>query len=235
MNRDPRFAARLGSLTQLVFALLLGSLASMRDPVPEFLPRGLVLALAFGLPGVVGLLGVRARRPEVVLAAGVVSAAGSVIAFSGVSLIFLIPAFLLLGGAARVRDDAADPPPAEPRDAGARRLPARLAALVGRSLLAITVAGLLIGAGGTVLFITDERCWTAFETPAGTVFATTPFDAGGEQQIPAEGSSAGCATGLISARGVGLATLLGTAAIGLVLVTDRRRGGHMREWPVFTG
>jgi len=101
--------ARLGALTQLVFALLIGGVSGLAgDPEPDFVPRPVVLLAIFALPGLVGLLAIARHRPAMVLAAGIASAVGSFVAFSGVTLIFLVPASLMLIGAARVPAEAGD-------------------------------------------------------------------------------------------------------------------------------
>ena len=56
------FLARLGAVTQVVFAALLGIVASFGSE-PGFLPRGVVLFVVFSMPGVVGWMGAQRRRP----------------------------------------------------------------------------------------------------------------------------------------------------------------------------
>jgi len=198
--------ARLGALTQLVFALLIGGVSGLAgDPEPDFVPRPVVLLAIFALPGLVGLLAIARHRPAMVLAAGIASAVGSFVAFSGVTLIFLVPASLMLIGAARVPAEAGD---WRSRAVGAAR--------------AFLVVILMVGAGGSALLITDARCWTWRETPSGVVMEPAPFSTG-EVEVPLGSTGYGCANGLISARGVVLASALGLAAIGLAALPVRRR------------
>ena len=75
MDGDSAAIAKLASLVQLVFAALLGTVASIGFE-PGFVPRGLVLFIAFGLPAAVGAIGVRRRRPALLFAAGAVSFVG---------------------------------------------------------------------------------------------------------------------------------------------------------------
>ena len=199
--------ARLGVLTQVMFAVLIGAVSGLAGGVePDFVPRPVVLLAIFALPGLVGLLGVARHRPAMVFAAGIASAIGSLVAFSGVTLIFLVPASLMLIGAARV--------PAEPGDWRSR---------VGGAVRAFLVVVLLVGAGGSALLITDARCWTWRETPSGVVMEAAPFSTG-EMEVPLGSTGSGCANGLISPSGVGLGLALGLAAIGIAALPVRRRG-----------
>src|SRR5213593_383457 len=92
---------RLASTTQFVFAGLLAVIASA-DPEPGFLPRGVVIFLVFSIPALVGWLGAARSRPALLIGAGLTSFVGAFIAFSGVTLIFLIPALLFVFGAVQV-------------------------------------------------------------------------------------------------------------------------------------
>ena len=85
------FAGRLAGVVQITFAVLIGGVSAFAgEGSPEFPPRSLVLLAVYGMPGIVGLLGVTGRRPALLLAAAATTAVGSVVAFSGVTLIFLI-------------------------------------------------------------------------------------------------------------------------------------------------
>jgi hypothetical protein len=208
---------RLGSLTQLVFASLLGGVSALAgDGSPEFLPRGVVLFVAYALPGVVGLLGVAGRRPALLLAASAASTVGSVLAFSGVTLIFLVPAILFLYGAVRLASVA----PEEGSGSAS--------GILAGSVLAAVLTMLMIGAGASALLVTDEQCWTTYQTPNGVRYEPAPYTTG-EMQVPAGAISFTCSTGEISARGVGLATLFGTGSIGLGLLNSRRRIGRLSQ------
>ena len=202
---------RLGGLTQLVFATLLAGVSALAgDGSPEFLPRGVVLLAIYSLPGIIGLLGVAQRRPALLLAAAATSTVGSVLAFSGVTLIFLVPAVLFLYGAIRLASVA--------RGAGS----GSAFGILAGSVLAAVLTVLMVGAGASALPVTDEQCWTTYRTPNGVRYEPAPYTTG-EMQVPAGAISFSCSTGEISARGVGLAALFGTGAIGLALLSSRRR------------
>jgi hypothetical protein len=206
-ERRGAFVARLGALTQIIFATLIGGVSALAgDRSPDFVPRPLLLAGLFALPGVVGLLGIRRERAGVVIAAAGASATGAFIAFSGVTLIFLAPAALMAIGSARL---------AGGRLAGPRDIALRLA----RAVLA---TALMLAAGWSALLVTDRACYVLRETQGGMVVEPTAF-ATGELSVPADASGVGCSEGLISARGFGLGLLLGGGAIAVAGLPARRR------------
>ena len=202
------FTPRLGAFTQLILAAVLAAVSALAGgQQPDFLPRPLVLFGLFALPGIVGLIAIRRERAGLLIAAAAASSAGAFIAFSGVTLIFLVPAALMAIGAMGL---------ANGRVGGWREV---LFGLL-RSLL---VLALLLGAGWSALLITDRACWIVRETPGGIVVEPTAF-ATGEIRIPTNATAGGCAEGLLSARGVSLALLLGGAAIAIAFLSvDRRR------------
>ena len=206
---DPTSIAKLGSLTQLVFAVLLGTLASAA-PDPGFLPRGVVLFIGFAMPAAVGALGVARRRPALLGAAGLTSFVGAFIAFSGVTLIFLFPAVLFVYGAVQLQASA--PPRRDDSIAGG----------IVRGAAALAIAAMLLGAGASALLITDEGCWAVYRGPADTRLAFLPYTTG-ETVVPTGANAVTCSTGVISPRGVGLAVLLWSGALLLADRSSRRR------------
>jgi hypothetical protein len=210
------FPGRLAGAVQIIFAALLGGVSALAGGgSPEFPPRSLVLLGVYAMPGIVGLLGVAGRRPALLLAAAAASTVGSVLAFSGVTLIFLVPAILFFYGAIRLAS-------------------VRLAAgsgsasgVLAGSVLGAVLTVLMIGSGASALLVTDERCWTTYETPGGVRYDPAPYTTG-EMQVPTGALSLNCSTGVMSARGVGLAGLLGAGALGLAIATGRRPR-HVRE------
>lgn len=208
------FLGRLAGVTQITFAILLAAVASLRFE-PGFVPRGLVLVVVFGLPGVIGLLGVANRRSSLLVAAGVASGIGSFVAFSGVTLIFLVPAFMFLSVAVRF---AARPADARAGDrGGAGRALRGLVRLVG----AAVIVALLVGAGWSALVITDSACWSEYKTATGTRIEVSPFSNGGAVSTTA--SSTTCSSGLIAAQGVGIGGALAVAGLGLAVAVARRK------------
>jgi hypothetical protein len=62
-------------------------------------PPGLAIGLLYAVPGVIAALGATGSRRSLLAAAAFASAAGSVVAFSGVTIIFLVPALLFAAAA----------------------------------------------------------------------------------------------------------------------------------------
>jgi hypothetical protein len=208
MRRAQRLG-RLAAVTQLVFAGVLGGFASLHAEV-SLVQRGPVLLAIFGLPGIVGWVGAIRRRPALVAAAALTSGVGSFIAFSGATLIFLMPAAMFLASALLLVLPARD----EPFGSVVSR--------AGQLVLAAAICVLVVGAGASALLITDSACWLAHETAFGTAIEALPYSDGG-MTLGGDVTSGGCSTGLLSLRGVGLGALLATAALGLVAVAARRR------------
>ena len=212
------FIGRLASVTQLIFGALLGALplvVGIADsvPRPDIVPRVLAIWALYSLPGLIGLIAVRERRPAMLLAAGAASGLGSIIAFSGVTLIFLMPATMFVTAGLRL---------------GVRRFVAGETAISIGGLaqigLAIAVLVLIVGAGISALFTTESGCWTAYRTPTGVRIEPAPYSTG-EMSVPEGAESAGCTDGLLSARGVGLGALLGLGALALAVIGSRTRSG----------
>jgi hypothetical protein len=208
MRRAQRLG-RIAAVTQLVFAGVLAGFASFHAEV-SVVPRGAVLFGIFALPGLVGWIGANRRRPALVAAAALTSAIGAFIAFSGVTLIFLMPASIFLASALLLVVPAAG----EPRGG--------VASGAGQLVLAAAIAVLVVGAGASALLITDSACWVAHQTALGTYIEALPYSEGG-MTLAGDITSGGCSTGLISLRGAGLGALLAAAALGLVAIAARRR------------
>ena len=174
------FPGQLAGGVQITFAALLGGVSALAGgDSPEFLSRGVVLFVVYALPGVVGLLGVAGRRPALLLAAGAASTVGSVLAFSGVTLIFLVPAILFFYGAVRLASVA---PAAGSGSAFG---------ILAGSVLAAVLTVLMIGAGASALLVTDEQCWTTYQTPGGVRYEPAPYTTG-EMQVPEGAISFSC-------------------------------------------
>lgn len=215
---------RLASMTQVLFAGLLAIVASFAAE-PGFLPRGVVIFLVFAIPALVGWLGAVRSRPALMIGAGLTSFVGAFMAFSGVTLIFLIPALLFVFGAVQVQGSSR----ARGRESIARG--------IARAGATFAIVVLLVGAGGSALLITDEGCWADYRDSAGRV---EPFPyTTGEISVPPTATSVGCSTGIISPRGVGLAAVLWAGAVLLAERSSRGRdapyvSGSGTHWPSAT-
>ena len=102
---------------------------------PAAVPWPVVFGALLVAPAVIGALGAVSGRRSLLVAAGVLCLVQSVIAFSGVTLVFLVPAVLFLRAAVAPAPTPAPPRPAKPVQVG------RWGALVA---LAIPVALLLV-------------------------------------------------------------------------------------------
>lgn len=196
-------------MTQVVFGGLLGIVASL-GAEPGFLPRGVVLFLVFAAPGLVGWLGAVRRRPALLAAAGLTSFVGAFVAFSGVSLIFLVPALLLIVGAVRIQVTA-------PPTGRFAILPA-----LWRVAAACAIVVLLVGAGASALLLTDNACWVQYQAGIEPRIQAVPYTTG-EMTVPTNATSMSCSSGVISARGVGLGGLLWAGALVVAERSSRRR------------
>jgi hypothetical protein len=129
----------LGATAQLLLAVILGAfLAVATDSTGAAFPRPLVFTLLYATPGVVGLLGARSRRRSLLVAAVLPLIPGSVLSFSLVTLIFVVPAVLMAAGAAGI---------------------ARSGIRAQSVVMTVGIAALIVGAGWTMLLgITRDTC-----------------------------------------------------------------------------
>lgn len=215
MDDRSTFLGRLGALTQITFAVAI-CFFSLFNRQPDFVPRWTVLLVVYSMPGVIAFVGLRARRPWLLVAAALASAIGSILAFSGVTLIFVVPAVLMLAGAVRLAASGG-------RD-HADRGRGRLLAAITQPLAAAAIVALLVGAGGSALLLTEAACWITHDSGAGQRIEVLPYSTGG-MSLSGDAVSGGCTDGLISARGVGLGAALEIAALGVAALAARRRRG----------
>ena len=208
MRRAQRLG-RIAAVTQLVLAGVLAGFVSLHAEMSA-IPRGAILLGIFALPAVVGWIGANHGRPALVAAAAVTSGMGAFIAFSGVTLIFLMPAVLFLASSLLL----GVPTPGEPRGG--------VASGAAQLVLAAAICALVVGAGASALLITDSACWRVHQTPAGSYVERLPYSNDG-MTLAGDITSGGCSTGLISVRGAGLGAVLAAAALWLVSIAVRRR------------
>jgi hypothetical protein len=124
-------------VVQLALAALLGGIAGRPDAFPnppEPIPRGLALGLLYALPAATGALGAIGGRRSLLAAAAVMSTIGSVVAFSGVTLVFLVPAVVFARAAGTT--SGVRPP---------QRPSWRTLVLLTLAMVAVVVAALRIG------------------------------------------------------------------------------------------
>jgi hypothetical protein len=101
MTARGRLTAFMSGLAVIAFALAILLLARSQGGLepPQAESRGLASVALLAAPGLIGLIGAWARRPTVVVAAGVICLLQSVVAFSGVTLVYLLPAIGFLRAA----------------------------------------------------------------------------------------------------------------------------------------
>jgi hypothetical protein len=212
-----------------------GSRASVRPLDLGWLAGGLTLAIAFGLtalrarsesdpgpgmspaailgffvlwagPGIVGLIGTARRRRDVILGAGVACLPMAMLAFSGVTLVLLVPGLLFVY--AGLRDP--DPCPRPGGDTGQR----------GSVAGAIAV---LLMVGIASLFLRQTACWE--QLADGTVRDRPDLVGSVEGGEITAGTgdvvAAGCSTGEIAPVGSIIAVVGVVAAAGLALRVGR--------------
>jgi hypothetical protein len=219
---NPRLIGYLGAENQIVLAIaLLGLVNQLRDTVgpPEPVNRALALGLIYALPAVVGGLGAWAGRRSLLAAAAVACAVGSVLSFSGVTLLFLIPALLFAVAAAAPRGAGAAPRAAE---TAPRPAPERSSAVVGLAL-AIVLVALMLGSAVSLLALTEARCWVGEENPTGIIVYRIVPDIDGIS-LQSKGESAGCSSAVLTVRGAVVAAILGLGALGLAVRAATPRG-----------
>lgn len=162
--------------------------------------RPLLLVGLFLLPAFVAVIGAVRRSRPLLIAAGVLALGQSVIAFSGITIPFLVPAILLLA----LGVDG-------PGSAGPRRT------VIG----AVAVVALGIGAWIVPFALSETSCWIARSGPGGNVVYS---------QVPASDTStlgpgdlaAGCDGGSFTVQGIGLAAVLGIGSAAMAVLASAR-------------
>ena len=144
-NRPAVLGVATTTLLAMVFTgFLLIATASTGDAVA----RPFVLLALYLAPAGIGWLGLRQGDPSLIAAAGLILIPASLLSFTGVTLVFLVPAFLLIRGA------------------GVARRNAKVRAGFGATLRAVASGLFVLAAGWAVLFaFTESRC---FETATGS-------------------------------------------------------------------
>lgn len=153
IRRRPAIVGWIGALADLAVAVVLGvALVAITDGRGDAIPRPLVVAALFGTPGIIGLIGARAGRRSLLVAAGLPLIPGAVLSVA--TLIFVVPAGLMLAGAITV-------PRSSPRSF----------ATPGSVAMAVAISACVIVAGWAVLIgMTRASCGT---DPDGTEFCGT--------------------------------------------------------------
>lgn len=93
---------------------------------------------------------------------------------------------------------------------------------------AALIVVLILGAGVAVFSTTETRCWTAERTASGIVYRDVPERPGGRIELSGNEIAGGCDSGALTPRGAVIGAILAASAIGLALVTTRRRTAYTR-------
>jgi hypothetical protein len=215
--RDPRRLG-LGAAGIIAgYALVLGAISAgvggLTDggefAPPEVVPRPFVLVALGMLPAVLAAIGALRRSRPVLIAAGLLCLGQAFISFSGVTIPFVVPAFLLL--ALGLQDSGTE---------------TSWRAMVG----GVFVVALGIGAWVAPFASTETTCWVARTGADGAVvYVRTPVPEGasfgfsggqvGLQMAPGD-LAAGCGGGELTVQGAGLAAVFEIGAVALAALAS---------------
>jgi len=199
MDRVRTFGlAAAGGVVAVAIIVLVGASRSEDGvgPPPE-IPRGVVLALLFSVPAVVGLVGVRRRNRALLLAAAASLVPASL---STLTLPLIIPAVLFLGAA----------------------FDSNAAVQRNTWLIAAAIVALQVGSLAGLLANTENRCWVAYEGPGGLVYReVSEVEYQQVKDGPSPPVDGGCNSGSLTVRGVGLAAVLAIGSIALAVAAAR--------------
>ena len=208
---DPAQTRRLGIQAAAIiaaYAVVVGAISAVAGGAgpgefspPQVVPRPLLLVVLLMLPAALAAIGALEGSRPVVVAAGVLCLAQSFIAFSGVTIPFIVPGFLLL--AVRSKGSTIDT--------------TWRAAIAG---VVIVIIG--IGALAAPFALTQTTCWVARAGADGTVIYTqTPATDTNSGALELGDLGSGCGSGELTLEGVGLGGLFAMGAIGLAAIASR--------------
>jgi hypothetical protein len=215
--RDPRrlglaasgIIAGCALFVAAISAGLVGDLATDDLGPPEVVPRPILLGALLMLPAFVAAIGAIRRSRPILIAAGALCLGQSFIAFSGITIAFVVPALLLF--ALGTSKGAVEAPP--------------LAVIGG-----ILVVVLGVAAWVAPFALTETTCWVARNGPDGTlIYAPIPVpenatngSGGGSIELglnPSEVAT-GCDGGAMTLQGAGLAAVFGVGAVAVAALAS---------------
>lgn len=213
MNRVARRTAGLVvSATIVVLAVVIAALPSIQNPMDlrgadalSIVPRPLVIGALLALPAVIGAIAALGGSGPLFVAAGALCLAQSFVAFSGVTLGFVVPALVLISLGLR-RD------PNDPTDRPGR---------TRERMAGVLVFGLGIAAWIATLALTETVCWTARTGLDGSpIYERVPLT---DTMTLGPGMIAGgCDGGSITAEGVAVGAILVIGAIAIAWLASAR-------------
>ncbi len=195
-GRDPRrlglgAAAIIAGYALVVAAIFANATVTDELRPPEVVPSPIRLALLFLLPAVVAAVGAILQSRPILIAAGVLCLAQSFVAFSGVTIPFVVPAIVLI--ALGARDDG-----------------------TGSSRRA-KVGGVIVVLLGFAMWVapftaTQTTCWVAETGSDGAiVYRQVPA----AESLGPAGVAAGCGGGVVTVYGVALAAVSWIGAVAV--------------------
>jgi len=133
MTEEARRLSWIAGGAAIAFSVAIWLLAQSQIDLepPDVVPTPLLSAILLGVPGLLGWIGAATGRRTVLVAAGILCLFQSAIAFSGVTLIYLLPAVIFLRA-------ATDGPYAS------TRAPIRLRRVVAAAVLSVPIALIVI-------------------------------------------------------------------------------------------
>jgi hypothetical protein len=202
-TRDPRRLGLAGAAIIGGYACAVGLISANAGATdmgpPDVVPRPVILALLLMVPAAVAAIGAWRRSGPILVAAGLLCLAQAFIAFSGVTIPFVIPAILLLWLGGRM---SATP---HARRAG-----------VG----AMLVIALGIGSWFALLGMTETVCWVARDDGDGKlVYSQIPITDTFTMGI--EDVASGCDGGALTTQGIALAAILAIGSIAVAGLAAR--------------
>ena len=178
-----------------------------RDLQPsEDVPRALAIPALYATMGLLALIGAARRRAAIVVAAGVLCLAGTILSIATIA--FVVPGVLLVVLGSRMHAPGLSR--AEP-------------------IIAAGVVLLVVGAAFALLGMTETRCWQATGTIGDPSYSVIACDDGrgpvsGDQIAGVQTIGSGSDSGVLTTRGglVEAGLLLG--ALAMAIVSGRTRG-----------
>jgi len=171
-----------------------------RDPrPPEDVPRALAIPALYATMGLLAIIGALQRRPSIVVAAGVLCLAGTILSVATIE--FAVPGVLLVLLGSRIQ-----------------ALPRRH---WSEAVVAAAVVLLVVSAAMAPLVMTEGRCWQATGSPADPTYTVIPC---GSQPVLVGGGqtfASGFDSGVLTTGGGLVEAVLLLGALTLATVTGR--------------
>ena len=215
-DSDPRRLGMGGAALVAGYALAVGLISAAAGAndlgPPEVVPRPVFLALLLMLPAAIAAIGAWRRSGPLLIAAGLLCLAQAFIAFSGVTLPFIVPAILLLVLGGRT--------PAVPHQRRA-------------AFGAVVIVALGIGTWFALLGTTEEICWVARTGANGElVYSQIPVTDSFTMAI--DDVASGCDGGATTTQGIVLAVVLAVGAVAVAELASRPAGAPTAADPAPT-